>query len=53
MNVDESLVRAKAHALGPTLNVCFWPKADIGVCTANVRFGRKADMVCCSANVCL
>jgi hypothetical protein len=19
-------------------NVCFWPKADIGECTANVRF---------------
>ena len=26
-------------------DVCYWPKADIGCCTAHVRFrGGKADM---------
>ena len=25
-------------------DVRFWPKADIGECTANIRFGGNADM---------
>jgi hypothetical protein len=33
-------------------NVRFWPKADIGYCTAHVRFRGKADMTIALQTVC-
>ena len=43
MTVGESLVRAWVNALGPTLNVCFWPSTALGACTDLVAIGCRAD----------